>query len=318
MIYRPLGQTGLEVSILGFGASPLGAEFGPIDPEEGRRAVLAAIDLGVNYFDVAPYYGRTLAETRLGEFLKGKRQDIILATKVGRYDANFFDFSAERVVRSVDESLKRLQTDWIDVIQIHDIEYGDRSQIIHETIPALQRLKESGKVRFVGVTGYPLLQFVDILQQQSVDTVLSYCRYDLFDTSLADVLTPVVREKNVGLINAAPLHMRLLTNTGAPPWHPAPMRVQAMGEQVADFCQRQGVDIASLALQFALDYPDVATTIVGMCREEEVQMNVAAVGNPPDPEILAAVQKMIAPVANVVWQEGRPENDDPGAVPKRS
>ena len=318
MIYRPLGQTGLDVSILGFGASPLGAAFGPIDPEEGRRAVHAAIDLGVNYFDVAPYYGLTLAETRLGDYLKGKRQDIILATKVGRYDVNSFDFSAERVTRSVDESLKRLQTDWIDVIQVHDIEYGDRSQIIHETIPALQRLKESGKVRFVGITGYPLHQFVDILQQQSVDTVLSYCRYNLFDTSMAEVLTPVVKEKGAGLINAAPLHMGLLTHAGPPPWHPAPMRVQEMGRQVAAFCEQQGVNISSLALQFALDYPDVATTIVGMRSVAEVQMNVGAVGNPPSPEILAAVQEMIAPVANVVWQEGRPENDDPGAVPKRS
>jgi len=318
MIYRKLGQTGLEISILGFGASPLGAEFGPIDPEEGRRAVHAAIDLGVNYFDVAPYYGRTLAEARLGEFLKGKRQNIILATKVGRYDADSFDFSAERVVRSVDESLKRLQTDWIDVIQIHDIEYGDRSQIVLETIPALQRLKESGKVRFVGVTGYPLLQFVDILQRQSVDTVLSYCRYNLFDTSMADVLTPVAREKGAGLINAAPLCMGLLTESGPPAWHPAPMRVQAAARRAADFCRSQGVNIASLAMQFALDYAHVATTIVGMRSEAEVQMNVKAMGVPPDPKLLAATREIFAPVANVVWQEGRPENDDPGAVPKRS
>ena len=72
MIYKELGKTGLKVSIIGFGASPLGAEFGPIDPEEGRRAVHYAIDQGINYFDVAPYYGRGLAETRLGEFLSNE------------------------------------------------------------------------------------------------------------------------------------------------------------------------------------------------------------------------------------------------------
>ena len=84
MIYRPLGRTGLKVSIVGYGASPLGAEFGKIDPAEGTRAVHYAIDHGLNYFDVAPYYGRTLAETRLGQAMAGYREKVILATKVAR------------------------------------------------------------------------------------------------------------------------------------------------------------------------------------------------------------------------------------------
>jgi L-galactose dehydrogenase len=321
MIYRTLGQTGLRVSIVGYGASPLGAEFGQIDPAEGTRAVHYAIDQGVNYFDVAPYYGRTLAETRLGEALAGKRHQVLLATKVGRYDKDLvtgFDFSAERVVQSVDESLRRLRTDWVDVIQVHDIEYGNRSQIVHETLPALQDLRRTGKVRFVGITGYPLLQFVDVLQQAQVDTILSYCRYNLFDTSMDTMLTPVAQERRVGLINASPLHMRVLTEKGAPEWHPAPQRVQEVGRQVAAYCRSRGVDIADLAMQFALAYEHVGTTLVGMSKVAHVASNLKSIGVAPDPQLLAEVQAMIAPVANVVWMEGRPENDDPGAVPKEA
>ena len=318
MIYRTLGKTGLRVSIVGFGASPLGAEFGQIDPEEGRRAVHTAIAHGINYFDVAPYYGRTLAETRLGEFLEGKRSQVIVATKVGRYDIGQFDFSAERVTRSVDESLRRLRTDFIDVIQIHDIEYGNRSQIIHETLPALHALKQSGKVRYVGITGYPLLQLADVISQTEVDTILSYCRYDLFDTTLDSMLTPAARQYNVGLINASPLHMRLLTEKGAPDWHPAPRNVIEVGQQVAAYCRAQGVDIADLAMQYALAYEDVATTLVGMSKVRHVESNVKAVGVAPNPQLLADVQAMIQPAADVIWMEGLPENDDPGAVPKQS
>ncbi len=322
MIYRELGQTGLKVSIVGFGASPLGQEFGQIDPEEGKRAVHYSIDCGLNYFDVAPYYGRTLAESRLGEALVGRRHKIILATKVGRYGQDLetgFDFSARRVMASVEESLRRLQTDYLDVIQVHDIEFARREQIVNETLPALLELKESGKVRFVGITGYPLYPLKAVAEAvPEIDTILSYCRYNLMDRSLEEVLGPVARELGIGLINASPLHMRLLTEKGVPNWHPAPKRVAQKGRQVAEYCRSRGVDIAELAMQFALQYEAVATTLVGMSQVRHVDMNIGAVGVPPTPELLMAVQNMIEPVANVVWQEGRPENYDPGAVPKQS
>ena len=185
MIYRYLGKTGLRVSIVGFGASPLGEEFGAIDAAEGKRAVDYAIDSGINYFDVAPYYGGTLAEKRLGEYLVGKRHKIILATKAGRYDKELpdaFDFSAKRIFASIDESLKRLQTDVIDVYQIHDGEFGDKQQIINETIPAMHKLREQGKVRFVGIAGYPL-NILKEIASAAIDTILSYCHYNLSRSS---------------------------------------------------------------------------------------------------------------------------------------
>ena len=321
MIYRDLGKTGLSVSILGYGASPLGNEFGTADPREGIRAVQYAIERGINYFDVSPYYGRTLAETRLGEALAGRRDKVVLATKAGRYSKDRetgFDFSAERIMRSVEESLVRLQTDTIDVFQIHDIEYGRREQIMYETLPAMFRLKEAGKVRFVGITAYPLGALCDVAETVDVDTILSYCRYNLMDTAMDNRLAPLAEQNGIGLINASPLHMRVLTNLGAPDWHPAPKRVLEVGRQVAEYCRSRGVDVADLAMQFVLQHEYVTTTLVGMSKVRSVERNLKSVGVAPDPELLATVQEMIEPVANVVWKEGRPENDDPGAVEKQS
>ena len=318
MIYKELGKTGLNVSIVGYGASPLDQEFGPIDAEEGTRAVHYAIESGINYFDVAPYYGRTLAEERLGQALVGYRDRVFLATKIGRYDLDRFDYSAQRVVESLEESLRRLKTDHVDVFQIHDVEFANKEQIFDKTLPAMHKLKQAGKVRFVGITGYPLGVLKDVAEAAEVDTILSYCRYNLMDTTMDDVLTPVAEEKGIGLINASPLHMRVLTEKGAPDWHPAPKKVLEVGRQVAGYCRARGLDIADLAMQFVFQHEHVATTLVGMSKVRHVDSNVKSVGVTPDPEILAEVLALIAPMANVVWIEGRPENQDPGAVEKRS
>ncbi|MHC4062010.1 MAG: aldo/keto reductase [Planctomycetota bacterium] len=318
MIYKTLGKTGLKVSVIGFGASPLGGEFGSIDPEEGRRAVDQAIDCGISYFDVAPYYGRTLAESRLGEHLEGKREKIILTSKACRYDITDFDFSEKRVMQSIEESLKRLRTDYVDLYQIHDVEYGRIDQVIGETIPAMFKLKKQGKIRFVGITGYPLTPLRKVCEAADVDTVLTYCHYNLMDTTMDDILTPIVREKGIGLINASPLHMRVLTDKGAPSWHPAPMEVFEAAREAALLCRRHGTTISNLAMQFVLAHTDVAVTLVGMSKVRHVDANVEIVGTEADPELLAEVLEMIRPVANICWKEGLPENDDPGAIDKRT
>lgn len=321
MIYKTLGKTGLKVSIIGFGASPLGAEFGQIVPEEGKRAVEYAIDHGINYFDVSPYYGRTLAEKRLGKFLEGKRDKIILATKIGRYGTSLpdgFDFSAQRVIKSVEESLQRLKTDYIDVFQIHDIEFGKKKQIIEETLPAMFKLKRQGKIRFIGITGYPLTLLKEIVETQEIDTVLSYCRYNLLDTTMDDILTPVVKKRNIGLINASPLHMRALTEKGAPDWHPAPEKVLQEVKEAVHFCRGRGINISDLALQFAFSHEYVAVTLVGMSKVRHVKANLNNVGVKPDSDLLKKIREIIHPVVNIYWEEGLPENYDPGATEKRT
>ncbi|MGA8026162.1 MAG: aldo/keto reductase [Bryobacteraceae bacterium] len=275
--YRLLGKTGLRVSVLGFGASPLGNEFGPIDSAEGERAVDIAIDRGINLFDVSPYYGRTLAEERLGAALCGKRDKVILATKCGRYDTRVFDFSASRVTASLDESLRRLRTGYVDLLTAHDIEFGDREQIIHETVPAMRLLQKTGKVRSVGISGLPLKLLADVALRAQVDVVLSYCHYNLLVRDLDQWLTPVAKANQIGLINASPLHMRLLAPEGPPPWHPASEQVKQAGARIVALCQARGVDPVTVALRFCLAHPYVSSTLVGMSNPSEVEHNLGAI-----------------------------------------
>lgn len=308
MEYRTLGNTGLRVSVLGFGASPLGGAFGPIDEAEGIRAVHAALDLGINFFDTAPLYGKTRSETVLGQALKSIPRDrYYLSTKVGRYDTAEFDFSASRVTASVDESLNRLGVEHIDVLHCHDIEFVDLNQVIEEALPALRKVQEQGKVRFLSVSGFPLNIFPSVLDRTELDVVLSYCHYSLNNTSLSSLL-PYLQEKGVGVISAAPLSMGLLTEAGPPPWHPAPECLKSACAEAARGCRALGISIADLALRYSLAEEGISTTLVGMGDVETVHRNVAAVGQMPDEEALKEVWLALADLDGLEWKTGRDEN----------
>ncbi|MCW5981995.1 MAG: aldo/keto reductase [Bryobacteraceae bacterium] len=310
MEYRTLGKTGLSVSVIGFGASPLGDEFRTTTAAERQSAVDAAIDAGINFFDVSPYYGRTLAEQRLGEALGARRSRVVVATKCGRYDVESFDFSAKRITTSIDESLRRLRTDYVDLLQAHDIEFGDYNQIAGETIPALRRIQESGKARFIGITGLPLTMMRRVAENAPVDAFLSYCRYNLLITDLDRLLMPFAQANGIGVINASPLHMGILTERGAPAWHPAPDNVKQAGGRVVELCRRRGVPAGAVALRFCVEHPHIATTLVGLSRPDHVQANVRAIEQPLDPELLREIEAAVGPAANVTWPSGRPENND--------
>lgn len=308
---RTLGPTGLEVSELGFGASPLGAVYGAFAESDGIDAVHTALDLGICFFDVSPYYGATLAEATLGKALRGvERSSYVLATKVGRYGDDDFDFSAGRVGRSVRESLKRLRTDHLDLVQCHDIEFGDLDRITHETIPALLELRAAGLVRAVGVTGYPLDALEYVTARVSVDTVLSYCQYTLQDRRLARY-APRFAGHGAAVINASPLAMGALTGRGPAPWHPAPAAVLRRCAAAAALCRARGTDIARLAVQFAVSTGDFASTVLGTASAREVRDAVTWISEPPDQDLLHAVEDCLAPVRDQGWTSGRPENQHP-------
>lgn len=308
MQYRTLGETGLSVSALGFGASPLGGSFGPIDEAEGIRAVHAAVDLGVNIVDVSPYYGQTRAEDVLGRALKTVARDrFVLATKVGRYGPADFDFSAERIARSCEESLRRLNVETLDLFQCHDIEFVDLSQVVEEAIPAMRRLQEQGKARFIGVTGYPLKIYRQVLSRTDLDVILSYCHYTLVDTSLLD-LVPLLESRGIGVLNAAPYSMGLLTERTLPEWHPAPPELRDACRRATEAARSRGRDIAEIALQFSLAEERIASTFVGMATTEDVRRNVAWSAGTPDAETLAAVQAELESMRGTTWPSGRPEN----------
>ncbi|HXE62366.1 MAG TPA: aldo/keto reductase [Bryobacteraceae bacterium] len=315
MTRRKLGKTDLEVSILGFGASPLGNVFGEADPGEGMRAVNLAIDEGVNFFDVSPYYGLTLAETRLGAALEGRRQSICLSTKCGRYGSQDFDFSPQRIRQGLEESLIRLRTDYVDLLLAHDVEFGSPEQIIEETIPAMRRLREEGKTRYVGISGYPPGFLVRIAQAVPVDAILNYCHYNLLVNDIDRQLAPFAAERGIGLINASPLHMGILTEQGGPEWHPAPLAVRSAVRKARELCQARGANLSDIALRFCLDYPNAATTLVGMSTTQEVSRNLRALEGGPPPEMMQEVEAVLAPVHNTVWISGRAENNLPSQLP---
>ncbi len=295
---------------MGFGASPLGDVFNTIDSAEGVHAVHYAIDHGIDFFDVSPYYGNTLAEERLGAALVGKRNGIFLATKCGRYGADEFDFSRNRITESLDQSLVRLQTKHVDLLQAHDVEFGDIQQIIGETIPALHEIQKSGKARFIGITGYQLRMLAETAGAAAIDTVLSYCRHSLLVSDMDTLLTPVLQERGIGLILASPLHMGLLTGRDVPSWHPASRRLKAAASRIMEICRKYGADPVAVALRYSLDHSYAASTLVGMSTTEQVKRNLNAMDITNDPALLSQIQKISAAADGRVWASGRPENAD--------
>jgi L-galactose dehydrogenase len=308
MDYRKLGKTDLNLSLIGFGGAALGGVFGKVDRGEGMRAVHLAVDSGINFFDTSPYYGIRVAETRLGEALVGRRERVILATKCGRYGMDEFDFSAKRVTASIDESLQRLQTDYIDLFQVHDLEFGDAQQVIDETLPALRRLQQLGKARYIGITGYPPKLLRRVAEAATVDSILTYCHYNLMNTDMDEVLTAFAQERGIGLINAAALHMGILTEGGPAEWHPAPQAIRDAGRNAAEFCRNHGSNISEVALRFSLGHPYVSSTLVGMANAHQVEASLRLLRTSTDPELLRGVEAILAPVFNYVWPSGRTEN----------
>ena len=308
---RRLGNTDLDLSVVSFGASSLGAEFRSVDVNEALSAVLAAIDCGMNFIDTSPYYGRGIGEVLLGIALKDiPRDKYFLGTKLGRYHVNHFDFSAQRVKESVDVSLHRLGTDHLDIMLCHDIEFIDRQQIVDETLPALREIQRQGKVRYIGVSGYPMSNLTFILDRTDLDVVLSYNHYTLQNT-MFDEMVPYLKEKGVGIMNAAPFSARLLTNAPLPEWHKATPLVRETCEKAAAHCTASGIDIAQLALQFSIANEEMTTCITGSANQARIRQWAEWAEIPLDETLVAEVQDILKPIHNWFYTEGRPENNDP-------
>jgi L-galactose dehydrogenase len=306
---RALGKTGLRVPVLSFGASSLGQEFRPVSLEEALRSVRVALDLGLNLIDTSPFYGRGMSEVLLGIALRGvPRESFLLCSKLGRYDLQHFDFSARRVAESIDVSLHRLGTDHLDLCLCHDIEFVPMQQIVDETLPALRNAQKQGKIRFVGVSGYPMKVFRFVLEQAELDVILSYNQYTLQNTRLA-TLVPYLKSRSVGIMNAGPFSARLLTNAPLPKWLKEPESVKNAARRAAEHCARKGVDIAKLALQFSIANPDISTTVAGSANPENIRKWADWVREPMDAQLLEEVLDIFRPVHDLGHAEGLPENN---------
>lgn len=307
MELREIGKTGMKVSPLSFGASSLGGVFHSLREEEGIQAVHTAVDHGINFIDVSPYYGHLKAENVLGKALKEiDRNRYYLSTKVGRYGEdgqNRWDYSAGRVTRSVYESMERLHVDYIDLINVHDIEFADLDLVCRETLPALVDLKEKGVVKHVGITNLTLRHFVYVIEHVppgTVESILSFCHYTLNDDALTDYLD-FFEQHEVGVINASPFSMGLLTDRGAPDWHPAPDQLKIVCEKAAQHCKSRGESIEKLAVQYSISNPRIATTLFSTTRSSSVLQNIAWASEPMDEELLNEVKEILEPRFRDTW-----------------
>ena len=304
----------MRVSNLGFGASSLGGVFHGIREEEGIRAVHVAVEGGINFIDVSPYYGHLKAETVLGKALREiPRDKYYLSTKVGRYGkdgVNSWDYSAKRATESVYESMERLSVDYIDLINVHDIEFqadmeGGLQRIVDETLPALVELRKKGVVGHVGITDLQpenLKWVIEHCDDGTVECILNFCHYSLNDTLLQEYLG-FFEQHGVGVINASPLSMGLLSQRGAPDWHPAGRDLKNACAKAAAYCQAKGYPIEKLAIQFSTSMnPRIATTLFSSANPENVLKNIGYVNEPMDEQLVKEVQQIIGDQMFARWK----------------
>jgi aryl-alcohol dehydrogenase-like predicted oxidoreductase len=309
MIYNELGKTGMKVSNLSFGASSLGGVFHSIKENDGIEVVITAVENGINFIDVSPYYGHLKAETVLGKALKLiPRDKYYLSTKVGRYGkdgVNYWDYSAKRATESVYESMERLNVDYIDLINVHDIEFTDLQKVAEETLPALVELKKKGIVGHVGITDLQpenLKWVIEHSEEGTVESVLNFCHYCLNDELLVDFLD-FFEERGIGVINASPLSMGLLSERGAPDWHPAPEALKEACTRAAQYCKEKGYPIEKLAVQYSTSLnPRIATTLFSSANPQNVLKNIQFVNEPMDEQLVKEVKAIIGDQMGARWK----------------
>lgn len=274
MEYTTLGNTGLRVSKLGLGGAPLAGGFEPTDAKEVERMIHGAVDVGINFIDTAPLYGDGESERRIGQGLLGRRDRVVLASKAVRSDRTY-DY--RKTVQSVEESLRRLQTDWIDLMQIHDVAKQSWDLIVYETIPALQKLKQDGKIRFIGVTDKDLSLLLAYLRTGAFDTVQFYAKYMLADHSAKKELLPYTREQGIGVINGSVLGMGVLADSPASFLNEAlKSKARAALEQLEFLRTKPGKGgLIEPGMRFSLSNPDIHVTLSGVSTVAALRMNAA-------------------------------------------
>ena len=312
MRYLELGKTGMRISHLSFGASSLGSVFRETKEKESIEAVEAAIEGGINFIDVSPYYGHYKAETVLGKALRNIPRDMyLLSTKVGRYGkdgVNTWDYSARRVTDSVYESMERLGIEFIDLINVHDIEFqanlpGGLQKVVDETLPALVELKEKGVVGHVGITDLQLENLkwvVEHCQAGMVESILNFCHYTLNDDALLDYLD-FFEQRGIGIINASPLAMGLLSQRGVPSWHPAPQPLVETCHRAAEYCSQKGYPIEKLAVQFSVSNERIVSTLFSSANPANVRQNILWANEELDWDLVCEVKEIIGNQQRVTW-----------------
>jgi L-galactose dehydrogenase len=303
---RMLGKTGLAVSLISMGGAAIGQQYGPVSQLETNDTIHAGIDAGINLIDTSAFYGEGVSERMIGEALQGGwREKLLLCTKAGRHTRERFDFTADGMRNCLEGSLQRLRVDSVDILLAHDIEFADDyERVFTETAEVLHRLKQEGKCRFVGMSCYPLTLLRQAIERCQLDVVISYCHFNLQNQRLLTELVPTAQKQGVGILNASPLAMGLLTNPGPPPWHPASDEVKRTCAEAANYCQKRGADISTLGMQFCYREASIPSTITGTAKRSELEKNLAVLNESLDEQLLREVLTQLEPVRDATWPSG--------------
>ena len=318
----------LQLSVVGFGCWAAGGStiWNGSDDDEIVKAIQHAVDLGINFFDVAPVYGFGHAETILGRALQGRRDRVIIATKCGRrWDDNgriSNDLSARSIRQEIDDSLRRLQTDYVDIYQLH---WPDAQTPIGETMMALNDIKSSGKIRHIGVSNFSVAltdeasQYSPLVSYQGLYNLLernptSYHNIPLDYRTESEIL-PYCREKGLAFFPYSPLFQGLLTNyfravgqfdsndvRHANPKLNGEMLVTyyQIREQLLQFAAQIGKPLSQLAINWLINQEAVTSVICGAQNIAHIEENAASVSWALTPEMMAQIDAILRPYHDVI------------------
>lgn len=312
MEYRKLGGSDLETSVIGFGAWGIGgAPFWNDEGEETScRALLKAVDLGINFFDTAPVYGFGYSEELLGKTLKPVRDKVLIATKCGLvWDKKSLksmrkNASRQSILKEIDLSLKRLRTDRIDLYQVH---WPDVNTPQRETMEALLDIQEQGKIRHIGVSNYSLEQMKECVKYGKLVSLQP--EYNLLRRSIEKEIVPYCLENEIGVIAHSPLASGVLTgkydkNTRFTDWRSKGVIGMFSGEayekniekvdRLKDVAEGLGKTCGQAAINWAFRQPVVSSALVGVKNERQLEDNIGAVGWEPDPEAGKAIEAIFS------------------------
>ena len=328
---RLLGNTGIELTVMGLGGAPLGNVLAEVSEDDALQTIDLAYQSGINYFDVAPQYGHGLAEHRFGHVLRRyPRGSYVLSTKVGRLcipdagvdrDGLFRNplpfrlidiYTREAILRSLEDSYQRLGIVEIDAVFIHNIDAALHpadelealfKQAMDETFPALAELRDQGVIKAIGVGNNYTEMCERFARAADFDCFLLAGRYTLLEQAPLDTFFPLCEERGIGIVMGGPFNSGILA-TGAVPdafynYLPATEDVLARVRSIENVCRDFGVPLPAAALQFPLAHPVVASVIPGSRTPKELNTNLASFQHPIPQEFWAALgeQELIDPRA---------------------
>jgi D-threo-aldose 1-dehydrogenase len=332
----PIRPGGPCLPSLGLGTAPLGFLYEPVDEEQAGSTIAYALDHGVSYLDTAPGYGLGVAERRVGQALRSAPPGVIVSTKVGRvlteptgpFTPPFpgaprlraqFDFSRDGILRSLEDSLRRLGTDRVDVVYLHDPD-DHEDEVYRSAYPTLARLREEKVVGAIGVGMNQSAMPARFVSRLDLDLVLLAGRYSLLDHSALADLLPACADRGVGVVVGGVFNSGILADPGPRAryaYRPATDDELGRARRVREVCRRHGVPLAAAAMRFPLGHPAVVSVLVGMRSPAEVAGNLAAVEHPVPDELWAELRAegLLAPDTPTPHRH-LPDDRRPGTPPR--